>query len=274
MARSYWNGTLVFGLIRMPVSVFTSVREEHISFKQLCPTHHKPISQRKFCPGEAVPAAEGGPAKPAVQHEVASADLVYGYTLGEDTAVFTREELDRAPVDKAFEITLCIPEPSIDPRFFDKPYIVGPRDATADRPYALLREALRRTGMVGVGKVALSGRERLAALRTVDGLLLLHLMRWPAELVSLVDFTEVAALGGDLLDAELSLGKQLVQKLAGSLAAADFRDEHQAKIERLVTAKLKGENPVAPTPETAPEDSGVADLLSILQASLDTRRAA
>lgn len=273
MPKSTWNGSLVFGLLQLPVSLFTSVREEHISFKQLCPTHHKPISQRRFCPGEAVPGEEGGPGKPAVAHEVAYADLVHGYTLAGETAVFTKEELERAPVVKNFEIKLCVPEDSIDPRFFDKPYVVGPRDASADRPYALLREALRRTGMVGIGKIAISSRERLAGLRVMDGLLLLHVMRWPAELVSLADFAEFADLGGDLLDAEVGLAEQLVRNLSGSIASAGFRDEYQEMVERMVTARLNGEE-LGPAPKAEPEPSGVADLLSVLQASLDARRAA
>jgi len=127
MPKSTWNGSLVFGLVTLPVSLFTSVRDQHISLKQLCPVHHKPISQRKFCPGAPVSAEEGGaPAKPAVQHEVAHADLVHGYTLGEETVVFTSDELERAPVARNFEIKLCVPETEVDPRFFDKPYIVGP----------------------------------------------------------------------------------------------------------------------------------------------------
>jgi DNA end-binding protein Ku len=275
MAKSTWNGTLVIGLINMPVSLFTSVRDEHIGFKQLCPIHHKPISQRRFCPGEAVAAdeVEGRPAKPPVTHEVAYGDLVFGYTLDEKTAVFTKDELERAPVPKNFEITLFVPENNIDPRFYEKPYVVGPRDASADRPYALVREALRRTGMVGIGKIAISSRERLAGLRCVDGLLILQIMRWPAELVNLSDFADYASLGADLLDREVSFGEQLVHELSGSFADADFRDEHQKMIEEMVEAKLNGEEPPrAPLPE--PETSGVADLLSVLQASLDARRAA
>lgn len=274
MPRSTWNGSLVFGLLTLPVSLFTSVRDQHISLKQLCPTHHKPISQRKFCPGAPVPAEEGGPpAKPAVEHEVAHADLVHGYTLGEETVVFTSDELERAPVARNFEITLCVPETEVDPRFFEKPYIVGPRDASADRPYALLREALRRTGMVAVGKIALKSREQLAALRVMDGLLLLQIMRWPDELVGLADFAEIVEMGDTLLDGEVALAEQLVHNLSGSLAAAGFRDEYQETLQRMIAARMKGED-VGPAAQPEPEASGVADLLSVLQASLDARKAA
>ena len=271
MAKSTWNGNLVFGLLQLPVSLFTAVREVRISFKQLCPTHHKPISQHRSCPG-ATEVAEDGAAKPAVPHEVEFADLVHGYTLGEETAVFTSEELERAPVAKNFEITLCVPEASVDPRFFDKPYIVGPREA-GDRPYALLREALRRTGMVGIGRIALKTREQIAALRVMDGLLVLHIMRWPTELVSLAEFDQVAELGGDLLDAEVSLAEQLVHNLTGSIASADLRDRYQETIEAMVARRLKGED-VGPAPQPVPEQAPVDDLLTLLQASLDARRAA
>ena len=274
MPKSTWNGNLVFGLLRLQVSLFTSVREDRISFKQLCPTHHKPISQRRFCPGAPTPGEDGGPETPAVSHEVAYASLVHGYTLGEELAVFTSEELERAPVARNFDIELCVPEASVDPRFYDKPYIVGPRDASADRPYALLREALRRTGMVAIGKIALKSREQLAAVRVMGGILILHTMRWPAELVSLAEFAETAEISETvLLDAEVSMAEQLIHNLSGSIASADFRDEYQATVERMVRARLNGED-LGPVAQPEPEESGVADLLSLLQASLDAQKAA
>ncbi len=273
MPKSTWNGSLVFGLVQLRVSLFTAVREDRISLKQLCPHHHKPISQRRFCPGAAVDATDDTPAKPAVEHEVAFGELVHGYTLGEEMVVFTSAELERAPVAKNFEIKLCVPEASVDPRFFDKPYIVGPADASADRPYALVREALLRTGMVGVGKIALKTREQLAAVRVMDGLLLLQIMRWPDELVGLAEFTEIADMGETLLDAEVSLAEQLVHNLAGSLASAGFKDEYQQTLQRMITARLNGED-VGPAAQPEPEASGVADLLSVLQASIAARKAA
>jgi DNA end-binding protein Ku len=273
MPKSTWNGSLVFGLVQLRVSLFTAVREDRISMKQLCPRHHKPISQRRFCPGAAVAATEDAPAMSAMEHEVAYADLVHGYTLGDEMVVFTSAELERAPVARNFEIKLCVPEANVDPRFFDKPYIVGPGDASADRPYALLREALRRTGMVGIGKIALKSREQLAAVRVKDGLLLLNIMRWPDELVSLAEFAEIAETGENLLDAEVSLAEQLVHNLSGSIAGAGFWDEYQQTLQKMITARLKGED-IGPAAQPEPEESGVADLLSVLQASLDARKAA
>ena len=205
---------------------------------------------------------------------MAFADLVHGYTLGEEMVVFSSEELERAPVARNFEIKLCVPEANVDPRFYDKPYIVGPRDASADRPYALLCEALRRTGMVAIGKIALKSREQLAALRVMGGILILHIMRWPAELVALADFAEIAEIGETvLLDAEVSLAEQLVHNLSGSIASAGFRNEYQETVERMIRARLNGED-LGPAAQPEAEASGVADLLSLLQASLDAQKAA
>jgi DNA end-binding protein Ku len=275
MPKSTWNGNMVFGLVSVQVSLYTAVRDQRISLKQLCPTHHSPISQRRFCPGAAVPAGDdGAPAKPAVQHEVATADLVHGYTLGEELAVFTSDELERAPVERNFKITLCVPETQVDPRFFEKPYVVGPRDGSADRPYALLREVLRRTGTVGIGKIALKSREQLAALRVVNGVLLLQIMRWPDELVGMGEFTDITEMEETFLDGELSLAEQLVHNLSGSIATAGFRDEYRELLQRMITARIKGEEKGPDPAEPKPEESGVADLLSMLQASLDARKAA
>ena len=273
MPRSTWNGNLVFGLVQLPVSLYTAVREERLSFKQLCPQHHQPISLRRVCPGAVAAGENGSPDQPAVEHEVAFSDLQHGYRLADDMVVFTSEELERIPVARSFEIKLCVPEASVDPRFFEKPYFVGPRDGSADRPYALLREALRVTGTVAIGKIALKSREQLAALRVMGGLLLLQTMRWPAELVSVADFAEIAGTGEDAQGAELALATQLVDNLSGSIASAGFEDEYQQMVERMITARLSGED-VGPAPQPEAESSEVASLLAMLQASLDARQAA
>jgi len=127
--------------------------------------------------------------------------------------------------------------------------------------------------MVAIGKIALKSREQLAALRVMDGLLLLQIMRWPDELVGLADFAETAEMGDTLMDGEVALAEQLVHNLSGSIAAAGFRDEYQETLQRMIAARMRGED-VGPVAQPEPEESGVADLLSVLQASLDARKAA
>jgi DNA end-binding protein Ku len=275
MPKSTWNGSIAFGLVSVQVSLFSAVRDQRISMKQLCPVHHSPISQRRICPGAPVPALpDGTPAQPAIEHEVEFADLVHGYTLGEEKVVFTTEELERAPVERIFKVTLCIPETELDPRYLDKPYVVGPRDASADRRYALLREALRRTGMIGIGKIALKNRVQLAALRVVNGLLLIQIMRWPDELVSMGEFADITEMDEQPLDGEVALAEQLVHTLSGSLASAGFKDEYQAALQKLIAARIKGEDKGPAPTEPKPEESGVADLLALLEASLAEKKAA
>lgn len=268
MPRSTWNGTLSFGLIHFPVSLYTAVGDQNLSFRQLCPVHQKPISMKRFCAGEAAEAGE------ETAHEVAHADLVSGFETGPDEfVVLTKADFERAalPIGKSFEIRLCVPEAAVDLRFFDKPYLVGPQKPAAARPYALLREALRRTGMVAAGMIALKSRQQVAALRVMGDALLLHLMHWPDELVDLGEFSFPA--GTDLQDGEVALAEQLVHSLAGSLATAGFRDEYRENLERLITARMSGEELEFATAEE-PAATAVTDLVAMLQASIAAKKAA
>ncbi len=283
MPKSTWNGTINFALLQLPVSLYTAVRDQDVSMKQLCPVHHLPISMKRVCPGApgapAAPvegeaaAAEATPDVPAADtsHEVAYADLVSGYEFDGQLAVFTAAELDPPQAARSFDIELCVPERSVDLRFFDKAYVVGPQERGAARAYALLREALRSTHMVALGKIALKSRQRLAALRVHQNLLMLQIMRWPDELVALADFT--FATGEDPSDDELSLAEQLVDSLAGNLEAANFRDEYRETLQRMIRARLSGEEPA---PEAAPPTpaTGVENLVSMLQRSIAERKAA
>jgi DNA end-binding protein Ku len=268
MPRSTWNGSLSFGLIHLPISLYTAVREQDVSFRQLCPVHRKPISMKRVCAGEAE-AAEGETA-----HEVAHADLVSGFETGPDEfVVLSKDDFERAalPIGKSFEIRLCVPESSLDLRVFDKPYLVGPQKPAAARPYALLREALRRTGMAAVGVIALKSRQQVAAVRVMGDALLLHLMHWPDELVELGEFSFPA--GADLQAAEVALAEQLVHDLAGSLATAGFHDEYRENLQRLITARMSGEELEFEAAEE-PSATPVTDLVAILQASIAARKAA
>ncbi|HEX8696989.1 MAG TPA: Ku protein [Longimicrobium sp.] len=269
MPRSTWNGSLSFGLIHLPISLYTAVRDQDVSFRQLCPVHKKPISMKRVCAGEPEGAEEVETA-----HEVAHADLVSGFETGPDEfVVLTKADFERAalPIGKSFDIRLCVPEAAVDLRFFDKPYLVGPQKPAAARPYALLREALRRTGMVAVGVIALKSRQQVAAIRVMGDALVLHLMHWPDELVDLGEFSFPA--GADLQEAEVGLAEQLVHSLAGSLATAGFRDEYRENLERLITARMSGEELEFETAEE-PAATAVTDLVAILQASIAAKKAA
>lgn len=257
-SRSTWNGTVTFGLLTIPVGLYTAVREQDLSFKQLCPTHSAPIQMRRFC-------AQG-------QEEVAYGDLVKGYEVGPgDFVVLREEDFEHAarPIPRTFDLQVFVAERDVDLRFFHTPYFVVPK-AEGTRTYALLREAIRRTGMVGVGRIALKTKQQIAALRVLGDALVLQLMHWPDELEAASAY---AFPDTELQEAEVDLAEQLVANFAGELGAADFTDDYRVNLHRIIEARVSGEEIALPqAPE--PEASGVIDLVAALRASLAARQAA
>jgi DNA end-binding protein Ku len=266
MPRSTWNGTLSFGLIHLPVSLFTAVREQNVKFRQLCPVHRQPISMKRVCAGP--PRAD-----PAEAHEVAQADLVSGFEHAPGKfVVVTKEERAASPKGKSsFDVRLFVAKDSLDPRVFGKPYLVLPQKPESAKPYALLREALSRTAMTGIGLITLSKKEQMAAVRAEGDVVLLHVMHWPDELVDLGEFTLPGAEG--LREAEVALAMQLVDSLSGALATADFRDGQRERLQRLIMARAEGEE-VEPEIATASASTPVTDLVALLEASIAARKAA
>lgn len=257
-SRSTWNGTVTFGLLTIPVGLYTAVREQDLSFKQLCPAHSAPIQMRRFC-------TQG-------HEEVAYGDLVKGYEVGPGDFVVLREgdfEHAARPIPRTFDVQMFVPEREVDPRFFHTPYFAVPKPEAA-RTYALLREALRRTGKVGIGRIALKTRQQIAALRVLGDALVLQLMHWPDELEAVTGYAFPEA---DLQPAEIDLAEQLVANFAGELSTAAFADDYRLNLQKIVEARVSGAEIDLPrAPE--PEESGVVDLVAALRASLAARQAA
>ena len=168
---SIWKGTLAFGLVNVPVEARAAVREDHIPFRQLHAEDMAPIKYERICSanGESVPWDE----------------IVKGYEYAKGKFIaLTDEELKAAALEssRSLEILDFVKQAEIDPRFFETPYYLVPGKG-GEKPYALLREAMRRTETVGVGKITLRQKQHLAAVRVAGDVLMLELMRFAAELV-------------------------------------------------------------------------------------------
>jgi DNA end-binding protein Ku len=258
MPRSTWNGTLSFGLIHLPVSLFTAVREQDVKFRQLCAVHRRPITMKRFCDGPA-------DADPPVPHEVEEIVSGVEHVPGSFVTV-TKEERAATDGDKsAFGVQLFVARDSLDPRLFGKPYLVLPQKPEAARAYALFREALARTGMMGIGLLTLRSKQQMAAVRAEGDVVLLHAMHWPDELVSLGEFALPPA--PELQETEVGLAVQFIESKAGALATAEFRDGRRERLERLILARAEGAEP-EPEPTAAAGGTPVTDLVALLQASL------
>lgn len=254
---SIWTGALTFGLVHIPVSLASAVRAaEKTSFRQLHKDDMTPIKYERVCPtdGEVVP-----------WNEIVKG---YEYTKGKYVVV-TPEELAKVktPSSKAVEMTDFVKSDEIDPRFFDTPYYLVPQKG-GEKPYALLREALENTGMVGIGKLTLRQKEHLVAVRPMGDALVLELMRFEEELVAPEDLRFPDAEEYKVRPQEIAMAEQLIGNLAEPFDPSKYHDEYEAKLKQLLRAKLKGKKLPDDDVEETPARTNVIDLVARLQESL------
>ena len=254
---SIWTGALTFGLVNIPVSLASAVRSvEKTSFRQLHKDDLTPIKYERVCPadGEVVPWNE----------------IVKGfeYTKGKYVVV-TPEELAKVktPSSKAVEMMDFVKSDEIDSRYFDTPYYLIPQKG-GEKPYALLREALQNTDMVGIGKLTLRQKEHLVAVRAIGDALVLELMRFEEELVAPEDLRFPSSEEQKVRPQEVAMAEQLIGNLAEPFDPSKYHDEYEAKLKMLLRAKLKGKKIPDDDEGEKPERTNVLDLVARLQESL------
>ena len=256
---SIWKGSLTFGLVHVPVEMKTAVRSDHISFRMLHAEDMSPIKYERVCQadGEPVPWNE----------------IVKGYEYEKGKfVVLTDEDFKDAALDSSRTIDILdfVKEGEIDPRFFETPYYLLPTKG-GDKPYALLREAMRQSGVIGIGKVIIRKTQHLAGVRVIGQALVLEIMRFANELV---DTSEFSFPGNDSIrEQEMSMATQLVENLAEPFDPEKYTDDYRANLMKLIRAKMKGKKVTAAEPLPDDEDSKVLDLMERLQASLEEGRA-
>jgi DNA end-binding protein Ku len=252
---SIWKGSLSFGLVNIPVEVRTAIQGDHISFRML---HEDDLSPIKY---ERVSASSGEP--------VPWNEIVKGYEYEKGKfVVITDEDFKAAAVEssKTLEIVDFVKEDEIDPRYFETPYFLVPTKG-GEKAYALLREAIRKTGSVGIGKIIMRQKQHLAGIKVVGNALVLEIMRFANELID----TDTLHLpdAGLVRPQELQMAEQLVSSLAEPFDATKYTDEYRANLMRLIHAKMKGKKiNLKPEPE-AERDTQVIDLMTRLRESLD-----
>jgi DNA end-binding protein Ku len=258
--RAMWSGAVSFGLVSVPVKLYSATTNHDVRFHQVHATDGGRIKYRRVC------TVDG--------EEVEYADIVKGYETDDGELItLTDEDLDSLPMAAGHEIDVIefVPSDQIDPMLFEKSYYLEP-EAKAAKPYALLREALVQTDRMAVVRFALRQRESIAVLRVRDKVIVLQTMLWPDEIRE-PDF--------DILDADVELRPQeqtmaasLVESLGADFDPSQFHDEYRDAVEEMIERKrTTGETRPAPV-ATAPADEGdsMTDLLSALQASVDAAR--
>jgi DNA end-binding protein Ku len=251
--KSLWKGSLTFGLVNIPVRLYSAVEEKSLRFHLLHDEDGGRIKYQRTC-------SKCG-------KEVTWDDIVKGYEYSKDHYVtFDQDELSALDVDsiKAIDVVTFVPLESIDPVYFNKTYYVAP-EASGLKAYRLLQEALDAEGQVGIAKIALREKEHLATIRLMDGVFVLETMHWPDE-IRTPEFEELEKKI-DVRDAEVKMARQLIQQLSGDFVPEAFTDEYRTRLEELVERKVEGEEvTVAAAPEEEP--TKVVDLMEALKASV------
>jgi DNA end-binding protein Ku len=256
MARSIWKGSLAFGLVNIPVELYSAVRDHRPRFRLLHAKDESPVRYERVCQSEGKP--------------VAWEDLVKGFEYEKGQfVVLTKDDFKTAALNKTKTIDILdFVEPGeIDERYFETPYYLQPGKG-ADRAYALLREAIRESGRVGVGKIILREAQHLAAVEVIGDALVLTMMRFADELADLSDFKFPKAEG--LRKQELTMARQLIDSLSAKWDPEKYTDEYLENLQRVIQAKLKGRKPRLVGREE-PASADVVDLMSRLRASLESR---
>jgi len=254
--RSIWKGAVSFGLVTIPVGVYSATEDRSPKFRQLRKGDHSPIRYKR------VAEVDGA--------EVSWDDIERGYEV-EDGAyvVFTDEELAAATPEggRLIDVVQFVDAADIDPIFYKSSYYLAP-EKTGAKAYRILRDALAAKGRVGLAYVTLRDKRHLAVVRPRGDVLVLETMHWPDEVRAADELGEVDA-PVDVRPEEVEMATMLVDNLTKPFEPAAFADETRQRIEELAHRKLEGEEIVAPT---GPEPATVVDLLEALKASVEATK--
>ena len=259
MARAMWKGSMAFGLVNIPVELYSAVRDHRPRFRLLHARDESPVHYERVCQSEGKP--------------VAWEDLVKGYEYEKGQfVILTKDDFKTAALEKTktLDILDFVDPAEIDERYFETPYYLQPSKG-AERSYALLREAIRESGKVGIAKIILRDSQHLAAVEVIDDAIVLTMMRFSDELADLDDFRFPSGEG--IRPAELKMAIQLVENLSAKWEPEKYTDEYVANLMRIIQAKVKGRKPKLVGRET-PREAEVVDLMERLRASLEGKRPA
>jgi DNA end-binding protein Ku len=252
--RSIWKGAVSFGLVSIPVKLYTATEEKDVSFHQVHRDDGGRIRYKRVC------SVDG--------EEVPYSDIAKGYELpGGEMVVLTDDDLADLPLStsRVVDVLSFVPLDQVDPIYFAKSYYLEP-DKTAAKPYLLLRNALERSGMIALVKVAIRTKETLGTLRVRDGVLVLETMLWPDE----VRTPEFPFLSEDVTvrPQELTMAESLIDSMAADFDPSQYTDQYREALQQVVDAKVEGREVVEPKAEAAAEAGGVVDLMAALRDSV------
>ena len=253
--RSIWNGTIGFGLVSIPVKMYSATNQERINLDMLDKEDHGKIKYQRINENTG--------------KEVKWADIVKGYQIDGQYVVLSDEDFEKANAKKTktIEIDDFVEEKEIDSIYFDKPYYLEPTDA-GRKPYALLREALKKTGKVGVATFVLRQKENLAIIRPKDEAIVLNKIRFQQEVREIDELNLPQKV--DLDNKQIKMAIQLIDQYTTEFDITAYKDTYTEELKNLIEEKAKGIEPKAEKVDSAPSKS--KDLMAQLKASLEQKK--
>jgi DNA end-binding protein Ku len=254
MARAIWSGAISFGLVNIPVKLFSAVSKKTVRFHQIDAESGARVRQKRVGPdGDEIPYEQ----------------IVKGYEIGPDRYVtITPEELEALEPQKTRTIDIedFVDQEEIDPIFYDHPYYLAP-DTGAAKAYQLLVDAMEDAGKVAIARVVIRSKENLVAIRPREGLLAMETMLFADEVVPTDSFDELTT-DGDVKtsERELTMARQLIDSLSSEFEPEKYHDEYRERVLDLIERKAQGETIVIEEPTAEPEK--VPDLMAALEASI------
>jgi len=251
--RSIWKGTISFGLVNIPISLYPATRREELSFKLLRDFDLSPVNYKR------VAEADG--------KEVPWEHVVKGYEYKKDQFVaLTEEDFDRVDVEatQTVDILNFVSLDEVNPLLFYKPYYMECGKG-GDKAYVLLRDALQDSGKIAVAKVVIKTRQHLAAIKPQGRGLMLELMHFPDEILDVSDFKVPAA--GTASKPEMKMALQLIESMSAKWNPAEYKDQYREALEAMIEKKIESGDKALPAPRRK-KVTNVIDLAAVLQRSI------
>jgi DNA end-binding protein Ku len=253
-ARPTWKGFLKISLVNIPVRVFPATDSAAtISFNQLHAECQTRIQQKRWCP--------------KCDREVPISEIVKGYEFEKGRyVVVTEDDMSKVRPEstRVIDLVQFTDAAAIDPIYVERPYYLAPDGAMALEAFAVMREGMK--GKAGIGKLALYGREYLVAVQAREKGLVMYTLRHAREVRSMENIEELDSVPSKIKPEEVKLAKQVIGNFEGQLDLSEYRDEYQEELQRIIDAKIAGEEVVATTEEAPPK---VVNLMDALRQSLD-----
>jgi DNA end-binding protein Ku len=257
MARAIWSGTISFGLLNVPVKLYSAVARRGISLREIRESDGARIKHRRV--------AEG------TDEEVPYGEIVKAFEITADRYVpLSKDEMSALAPEKtrAIEVQDFVDLDQIDPIYFDSPYYLGPAEG-AEKAYSLLAKAMQESGKVAIARFVFRNKEHLAALRPGDGVLTLTTMRFADEVVAPSDLEDVLPQGEQkVAKKEVEMAEQLIESLTTEFDPGAYRDEYREQLLSLIERKAEGKDVLSAAETEEPKPTAAPDLMSALEESI------